>query len=196
MPLGCLNPYGWTKYMIEQMLRDLCEADEGLGVALLRYFNPIGADKSGLIGDDPQGIPNNLLPFISRVAAGTLPELSIFGDDYSTPDGTCIRDYIHVSDLALAHVLAAEYIEEKRGAFAFNIGTGKGTSVLEMVAAFEKACGFPIKRRMAPRRAGDLESCYANTDLAEKELGFKASKDIEEMVADTWHWQKTGAVIK
>jgi UDP-glucose 4-epimerase len=189
-PLGATNPYGWTKVMIERILTDTAGADPSWAVALLRYFNPIGAHESGLIGEDPQGIPNNLLPYVAKVAAGELPEVRIFGDDYDTPDGTGVRDYIHVMDLAEGHLLAMEYLEAKKGVHAFNLGTGKGTSVLEIIAAFERACGRELPKAVYPRRAGDLATVYANTDLAEKELGFKARRGIDEMCADAWRWQR------
>jgi UDP-glucose 4-epimerase len=191
-PLGATNPYGWTKVMIEQILTDAAAADPAWSVALLRYFNPIGAHESGLIGEDPQGIPNNLLPYVAKVATGELPEIRIFGDDYDTPDGTGVRDYIHVMDLAEGHLLAMEYLNAgKTGACAWNIGTGKGTSVKEIIAAFEKACGRKLPQSVHPRRAGDLASVYANTDRAERELGFKAKRGIEEMCADAWRWTES-----
>jgi len=190
-PLGvCTNPYGWTKWMIEQMLRDTAVAYPQLRIALLRYFNPVGAHESGLIGEDPKGIPNNLFPYISKVAAGTLEKLTVFGDDYNTPDGTCIRDYIHVCDLADGHVKALNYIAASNNSInLFNLGTGKGTSVKEAVAAFEKACGHEIPHTFGPRRAGDIAVCYASTEKAEKELGFKASRTIDEMCSSCWKWQ-------
>ncbi len=190
-PLGvCTNPYGWTKWMIEQMLRDTAVAYPQLRIALLRYFNPVGAHESGLIGEDPKGIPNNLFPYISKVAAGTLEKLTVFGDDYNTPDGTCIRDYIHVCDLADGHVKALNYIAASNNSInLFNLGTGKGTSVKEAVAAFEKACGHEIAHTFGPRRAGDIAVCYASTEKAERELGFKASRTIDEMCSSCWKWQ-------
>lgn len=190
-PLGvCTNPYGWTKWMIEQMLRDTAVAYPQLRIALLRYFNPVGAHESGLIGEDPKGIPNNLFPYISKVAAGTLEKLTVFGDDYNTPDGTCIRDYIHVCDLADGHVKALNYIAASNNSInLFNLGTGKGTSVKEAVAAFAKACGHEIAHTFGPRRAGDIAVCYASTEKAEKELGFKASRTIDEMCSSCWKWQ-------
>ena len=191
-PLGmCTNPYGWTKWMIEQMLRDCVIADPELKVVLLRYFNPVGAHPSGLIGEDPQGIPNNLFPYISKVAVGTLERLTIHGGDYDTPDGTCLRDYIHVSDLADGHVKALVSIDNNdAGVNVFNLGTGKGTSVKEAVAAFEKACGHEIAKVIGPRRPGDLPVCYASTEKAEKLLGFKATRDIDEMCSSCWNWQE------
>ncbi|MDR1028517.1 MAG: UDP-glucose 4-epimerase GalE [Clostridiales Family XIII bacterium] len=189
-PLGATNPYGWTKVMIERILCDVCAADPGWGAALLRYFNPIGAHPSGRIGEDPNGIPNNLLPYVSKVAGGELPLLHIFGDDYDTPDGTGVRDYIHVMDLARGHLLALGYMRDRRGAFPFNLGTGKGYSVREVVAAFEKVCGRALPVRVDPRRPGDLPSVYANADRARKELGFTARLGLDEMCADAWRWQK------
>lgn len=190
-PLGtCTNPYGWTKWMLEQILRDCAHAIPTMKVALLRYFNPVGAHESGLLGEDPRGIPNNLFPYISKVAGGTLDKLTIFGDDYDTPDGTCLRDYIHVCDLADGHVKALKYIATNDpGVSVFNLGTGKGTSVKEAVAAFEKACGHEIKHVFGPRRPGDIAVCYASTDKAEKLLGFKASRTIEDMCSSCWNWQ-------
>ena len=197
-PLGASNPYGWTKVMIEQILRDTAAADPDWSIALLRYFNPIGAHESGLIGEEPDGIPNNLLPYVSRVAAGELPFVRVFGGDYDTPDGTGVRDYIHVMDLAEGHLLALPWLEKNRGARAFNLGTGRGYSVLEIIAAFEKACGRPVPWQMAPRRAGDLPVCYANVDLARAELGFSARYDLGRMCADAWRWQQhaTGGGLK
>ena len=190
-PLGmCTNPYGWTKWMLEQVLRDCAKAYDGLKVCLLRYFNPVGAHESGLIGEDPRGIPNNLFPYISKVAAGTLEQLTIFGDDYDTPDGTCLRDYIHVCDLADGHVKALNFVATHDDSVSvFNLGTGKGTSVKEAVAAFEKACGHEIKHVFGPRRAGDIPVCYASTDKAREQLGFVAKRTIEEMCSSCWNWQ-------
>ena len=190
-PVGvCTNPYGWTKWMIEQMLKDIAKADPSLSIVLLRYFNPVGAHESGLIGEDPKGIPNNLFPYISKVAAGTLDCLTIFGDDYDTPDGTCLRDYIHVCDLADGHVKALRYIDShSSGVEVFNLGTGKGTSVKEAVAAFEKACGHKINHVFGDRRPGDLPVCYASTRKAEELLGFKATRTIEDMCSSCWKWQ-------
>jgi len=187
---GCTNPYGWTKFMCEQILTDTVRASESLSVALLRYFNPIGAHKSGLIGEDPQGIPNNLMPLISQTAVGRLPYLSICGDDYETPDGTGIRDYIHVSDLAEGHVAAIKYIEAHPGVSIINLGTGKGVSVLELVAAFEKATGVKIPTKITARRPGDVPVCYASTKKAKKELDWKAKKTLSDACKDTWRWQK------
>ena len=190
-PLGtCTNPYGWTKWMIEQILRDYAVANPEMRICLLRYFNPVGAHESGLIGEDPRGIPNNLFPYISKVAGGTLECLTVFGDDYDTPDGTCLRDYIHVCDLADGHVKAIEYLAGTEDAVSvFNLGTGKGTSVKEAVAAFEKACGHPINHVFGARRPGDIAVCYASTEKAEKVLGFKARYDIDDMCASCWKWQ-------
>lgn len=190
-PLGtCTNPYGWTKWMIEQILRDYAVANPEMRICLLRYFNPVGAHESGLIGEDPRGIPNNLFPYISKVAGGTLECLTVFGDDYDTPDGTCLRDYIHVCDLAVGHVKAIEYLGKTSDPVSvFNLGTGKGTSVKEAVAAFEKACGHPINHKFGPRRPGDIAVCYASTDKAEKVLGFKAKYGIDDMCASCWKWQ-------
>jgi UDP-glucose 4-epimerase len=238
-PLGAINPYGWTKVMIERILSDVSAADPEWRVALLRYFNPIGAHESGMIGEDPQGIPNNLLPYVARVAAGALPEIRIFGDDYDTPDGTGVRDYIHVMDLAEGHILAMEKIASDGGFLsgasgaggaggargeggvdgadgvhgagvvdgtggaesngvvapgdvrAWNLGTGTGTSVREIIAAFEKACGRALQKSVHPRRAGDLATVYANTDRAKKELGFTARYGIDKMCEDAWRWQQS-----
>ncbi len=188
-PLSCTNPYGRTKLMIEEILRDLQVADPRWNVALLRYFNPVGAHESGRIGEDPSGVPNNLMPYIARVAVGALPELSIFGDDYPTPDGTGVRDYIHVVDLAIGHLRALEKLKENPGVVTYNLGTGKGYSVLDMVRAFARASNREIPYRIAPRRPGDIAQCYADPSLAEKELGWRAERDLEAMCADTWRWQ-------
>jgi UDP-glucose 4-epimerase len=190
-PLGATNPYGWTKVMIEQILRDVCAADEEWSVALLRYFNPIGAHPSGLIGEDPNGIPNNLVPYVAKVASGELEKIHVFGNDYDTKDGTGVRDYIHVMDVARGHLSALEYLEGRTGSFAFNLGTGIGYSVLDVIAAYEKACGKKLPYTFDPRRAGDLASVYANADLAKKELSFKTNYGIEEMCQDSWTWTKT-----
>ncbi|MFC3884787.1 UDP-glucose 4-epimerase GalE [Bacillus songklensis] len=187
--LGATNPYGRTKQMIEEILRDLNVSDHEWSVALLRYFNPIGAHKSGRIGEDPNGIPNNLLPYISQVAIGKLSELSIFGNDYPTPDGTGVRDYIHVVDLAIGHLRALEKILVSNGVGAFNLGTGNGYSVLEIVAAFEKASGRNIPYKMVERRPGDIGVCYADPTKARLELGWAAERGIEEMCEDSWRWQ-------
>lgn len=183
------NPYGRTKYIIEEILKDLYASDNEWSIALLRYFNPIGAHETGLIGEDPNGIPNNLLPYIAQVAVGKLEHLNVFGDDYETPDGTGVRDYIHVSDLAVGHVKAINYITGRTGIDAINLGTGNGFSVLQLVHAFEKACGHKIPYVVAPRRAGDLAYSYANPDKALRLLGFKTERDIDKMCEDTWRWQ-------
>ena len=184
------NPYGWTKWMIEQILTDMHTSDPEWNIVLLRYFNPIGAHESGRIGEDPKGIPNNLLPYVAQVAVGRLEKLGIFGDDYQTPDGTGVRDYIHVVDLAKGHVKALKKFEEDPEVRIYNLGTGHGYSVLEVVNAFGKACGKDIPYEIKPRRAGDIAACYANPKKAEEELGWRADKGIEEMCADTWNWQK------
>ena len=191
MPTSATNPYGYTKVMIEQMLRDIAHADETFSAVLLRYFNPIGAHISGLIGEDPNGIPNNLLPYVAQVAAGKLPQLTVFGNDYDTPDGTGVRDYIHVVDLALGHLAALEYAAEHTGSEAVNLGTGRGTSVLEIVKAFEKASGRPVPYRIAPRRAGDSATCYADTSKAAELFSWKAERDIDDMCRDGWNFAKT-----
>jgi len=189
-PLAATNPYGRTKLMIEDMLRDIHAAEPELGVALLRYFNPIGAHKSGRIGEDPNGIPNNLMPFISQVAIGKLPKLRVFGNDYPTKDGTGVRDYIHVVDLAIGHVAAIRRLAEHPGELVtVNLGTGNGYSVLEMVHAFEKASGREVPYEIVARRPGDVAACYANPALAEKLLGWKAERGLREMCEDTWRWQ-------
>lgn len=190
MPLGAINPYGRTKLFIENILTDLYTADNGWCVALLRYFNPIGAHKSGLIGEDPKGIPNNLMPYISQVAVGKLEKLHVFGNDYKTVDGTGVRDYIHVVDLAAGHVKAIEWALRNTGCEAFNLGTGNGTSVLQLKDAFEKASGIKIPYVIDPRRPGDPDEVYANADKARNLLGWTAEYGIEEMCEDTWRWQK------
>jgi len=187
--LACTNPYGRTKSMIEDILRDVHTADPNWNIALLRYFNPVGAHESGRIGEDPNGIPNNLMPYISQVAVGKLKELSVFGDDYSTPDGTGVRDYIHVVDLAAGHLRALEKLKEKPGIVTYNLGTGQGYSVLDMVKAFEKASGKKVAYRIAPRRSGDIAQCYADPSLAAKDLDWKAKRGVDEMCIDSWHWQ-------
>ena len=186
---SCTNPYGWTKSMMEQILTDATIADKELSAVLLRYFNPIGAHESGMIGEDPQGIPNNLMPYIAQVAVGRRDHLTVFGNDYDTPDGTCRRDYIHVMDLATGHLKAIEYAAEHKGTEIFNLGTGVPYSVLDVVKAFEKASGVKIKYEMGPRRAGDLQDCWANADKAAKILGWKAERGIEDMCRDSWNWQ-------
>ena len=183
------NPYGTTKLFIEQILRDICAPDPSLSVALLRYFNPIGAHESGLIGEDPNGIPNNLVPYIAQVAVGKLEKLYVFGDDYPTHDGTGVRDYIHVVDLARGHVAALKKLETECGLFICNLGTGKGYSVLDVLHAYEKACGKAIPYEIVPRRAGDVAICYSNADKAWRELGWKAQYGIDEMCASSWKWQ-------
>jgi len=190
-PLSATNPYGQTKLMIEYILKDIHTADNGWDVAILRYFNPVGAHKSGLIGEDPNDIPNNLVPYISQVAVGKLECLSVFGNDYNTPDGTGVRDYIHVVDLADGHLKALDKIKNKSGVVIYNLGTGKGYSVLEMVHAFEKACGKPINYKIAPRRPGDIAMCYADPALAAAEIGFEAKLGLDDMCADTWRWQSS-----
>ncbi len=188
-PLHATNPYGRTKLMIEEILRDLYVSDNDWDIVILRYFNPVGAHESGTIGEDPNGIPNNLVPYISRVAIGTLECLSVFGDDYNTPDGTGVRDYIHVVDLADAHVKSVEKIREKSGVLTYNVGTGIGYSVLDMVKAFGKACGHDINYKVVDRRPGDIAECYADPKKAKDELGFEAKKTLEDMCNDTWRWQ-------
>ncbi|MCR5809477.1 MAG: UDP-glucose 4-epimerase GalE [Clostridiales bacterium] len=190
MPTGaCTNPYGMTKHMSEVIIRDAAKADPTLGAVLLRYFNPIGADESGRIGEDPLGIPNNLLPYVAQFATGRREKLFVNGNDYPTRDGTCVRDFIHVTDLALAHVKALDYIVGKAGCEVFNIGTGNGYSVLEVIAAFSRACGKVLKFEFAPRRAGDIPTCYADPSKAERLLGWKAERGLEKMCEDTWRWQ-------
>ena len=186
---NCTNPYGWTKYVCEQILRDAVVADPSWSVVLLRYFNPVGAHASGLIGEDPRGIPNNLMPFISQTAIGRREKLSIFGNDYDTPDGTAIRDYIHVVDLARGHVAAIAYMDAHSGESVFNLGTGQGTSVLQMVRAFERANHLVIPFEYAARRAGDLPVCYACPDKSAELLHWRAEFNIEDMCRDTWNWQ-------
>ena len=185
----CTNPYGWTKSMLEQVLTDIQKADPEWNVMLLRYFNPIGAHKSGTIGENPNGIPNNLMPYITQVAVGKLKELGVFGNDYDTPDGTGVRDYIHVVDLAKGHVKALKKIEENPGLAIYNLGTGKGYSVLDIVKNFEAATGVKIPYVIKPRRAGDIATCYCDASKAEKELGWKAENGIREMCEDSWRWQ-------
>ncbi len=186
----CTNPYGWTKWMLEQILSDLYVADNEWNVILLRYFNPIGAHKSGTMGEDPSGIPNNLMPYITQVAVGKRPELGVFGDDYDTPDGTGVRDYIHVVDLADGHVKALKKIEENAGLKIYNLGTGTGYSVLDIVKNFEEATGVKIPYSIKPRRAGDIAMNYADASLAKEELGWVAKNGIKEMCEDSWRWQK------
>ena len=185
----CSNPYGWTKFMSEQILRDIAFADKEWSVALLRYFNPIGAHESGEIGEDPRGIPNNLMPYITQVAVGRLDHLSVYGDDYDTHDGTGVRDYIHVVDLALGHVAAIGYVMEHKGCEAFNLGTGVGYSVLDMVKAFNKASGLELPYEITARRPGDLATCYANPSKSAQALHWSAQKDLQDMCRDSWNWQ-------
>lgn len=191
MPIGgTTNPYGTTKCMIENILQDLYKADNEWSIVLLRYFNPIGAHESGLIGENPNGIPNNLMPYITQVAIGKLPQLSVYGNDYDTPDGTGVRDYIHVVDLALGHIKAVEKVLSCKEINIYNLGTGIGYSVLDIVKAFEKASGVKINYKIAPRRPGDLATCYSDPSKANKELGWKAERDLEKMCEDSWRWQK------
>ena len=185
----CTNPYGWTKWMLEQILTDIQRSDPSWSVILLRYFNPIGAHPSGLIGEDPKGIPNNLVPYVAQVAIGRLKELGVFGDDYDTPDGTGVRDYIHVVDLARGHVKALAKFAEEPAVRVYNLGTGKGYSVLEVLHAFERACGHPIPYAVKPRRDGDIATCYCDPGKAKAELGWEAAFGIDEMCADSWRWQ-------
>lgn len=188
-PLSVTNPYGATKLMVEDICRDLASSDDKWQIALLRYFNPAGAHPSGRIGEQPNGIPNNLVPYITQVAIGQRAELSVFGDDYDTPDGTGVRDYLHVVDLAIGHLKALEKLPSQKGCVAYNLGTGQGYSVLEMVKAFEKASGKAVPYKIAPRRPGDIACCYADPAFAEHELGWSAKKDLDEMMADSWRWQ-------
>jgi UDP-glucose 4-epimerase len=188
-PLTAANPYGRSKLMVEDILRDLYVADPAWNIALLRYFNPVGAHSSGRIGEDPRGIPNNLLPFIAQVAVGRLERLSVFGGDYPTRDGTGVRDYIHVVDLAFGHIAAVQKLAQNPGVAAYNLGTGQGYSVLEMVAAFEGACGKPIPYRIVSRRPGDIAEAYADPSWVHSQLGWRAQKGLEEMCADVWRWQ-------
>ena len=189
-PLSCTNPYGRTKLMIEEILRDLNTADPKWDVALLRYFNPVGAHKSGMIGENPKGIPNNLTPYISQVAIGKLDHLRVFGNDYDTPDGTGVRDYIHVEDLANGHLKALEKLQSCPGVVTYNLGTGNGYSVLQVREAFEEACGKPIPFKFYARRPGDIAACYADPSKAREELGFVAAHSLKEMCEDTWRWQQ------
>ena len=188
-PIKASNPYGWAKVMIEQILQDLFQANPALNIALLRYFNPVGAHPTGRIGENPKGLPNNLVPYIAQVAVGKLEELKIFGNDYPTPDGTGVRDYIHIMDLAGGHIKALEKLATNPGLVTYNLGTGKGYSVLEMVDAFAEAAGKKIPYRIVGRRPGDIASCYADPSRAEKDLSWKASRDINAMCEDTWRWQ-------
>ena len=187
---GCTNPYGWTKYMIEQILTDAAAANPDMSVVLLRYFNPIGAHESGLIGEKPNGIPNNLMPYITQVVIGQLDHLRVFGDDYPTPDGTGVRDYIHVVDLAKGHLAALHYSESHKGTEIINLGTGTGYSVMDVIHAFEKANGVRIPYEIAPRRSGDIAVCYADPTKAHQLLGWHTEKTLEDMCADSWRWQQ------
>jgi UDP-glucose 4-epimerase len=195
-PLSATNPYGRSKLMLEEMLRDVFRADESWRIALLRYFNPVGAHESGTIGEDPNGIPNNLMPYITQVAIGRLPQLSVFGDDYPTPDGTGVRDYIHVVDLARGHLAALRALDGQPGVMTVNLGTGKGYSVLDMVRAFEQASGRPVPYRVVARRAGDVAQCYADASLAEYLLGWRAERGLDAMCRDSWRWQEWAASHK
>lgn len=190
MPTGCTNPYGWTKYMSEQIIQDVCNAEKDMSAVILRYFNPIGAHSSALLGEQPNGVPNNLMPYITQVASGIRPHLNVFGDDYDTPDGTGIRDYIHVVDIAKGHIAAVEYARKNKGAEVINLGTGTGYSVLEIVKAFERVNGVVIPYEIAPRRAGDIAQCYADASKAESVLGWKAQLDLATMCKDAWNWEK------
>ena len=183
------NPYGRSKLMVEDILRDVARSEPRWRIAILRYFNPVGAHESGLIGEDPNGIPNNLVPYIAQVAVGKLPELAVFGDDYATVDGTGVRDYIHVVDLAHGHLCALRALQTRSGPHIWNLGTGQGYSVLQMIAAFEAACGRRVPYRVAPRRAGDIAICYANPSKAQIELRWKADRTLAQMMQDTWRWQ-------
>lgn len=188
-PLSVSNPYGRTKLITEDMLRDIYKSDNEWNIAILRYFNPIGAHESGRIGENPNGIPNNLLPYIAKVAAGQLECVNVFGDDYDTPDGTGVRDYIHISDLAEGHIKALQKLSEHPGLVTYNLGTGVGYSVLEIIKSFEKACGKKIPYKIAPRRAGDIDMCYADPLKAKEELGWEAARGIDKMCEDAWRWQ-------
>lgn len=186
---GCTNPYGWTKYMMEQILEDVAKAYTKMSVVLLRYFNPVGAHKSGLIGEDPKGVPNNLMPYVTQVAVGKREKLTVFGGDYATPDGTCRRDFIHVMDLAQAHVKAIEYAAEHKGVEVFNIGTGTPYSVLDIINTFQKVNGVKVNYEIGSRRVGDLPEVWANVDKANNDLGWKAERTLEDMCRDAWNWQ-------
>lgn len=187
----CTNPYGWTKWMLEQILTDLQASDPEWNVVLLRYFNPVGAHKSGRIGEDPKGLPNNLMPFIAQVAVGKLPKLGVFGDDYDTPDGTGVRDYIHVEDLADGHIKAIKKLEEGTGVSIYNLGTGNGYSVLDMLKAYEKSCNKTLPYEIKPRRQGDIAVCYCEPQKAKDELGWEATLGLQDMCDDSWRWQST-----
>ena len=188
-PLSVSNPYGRTKLITEDMLRDIYKSDNGWNIAILRYFNPIGAHESGRIGENPNGIPNNLMPYITQTAVGKLECVNVFGDDYDTPDGTGVRDYIHISDLADGHIKALQKLSEHPGLVTYNLGTGVGYSVLEIIKSFEKACGKKIPYKIAPRRAGDIDMCYADPLKAKEELGWEAARGIDKMCEDAWRWQ-------
>lgn len=188
-PTSATNPYGWTKVMMEQIFRDVCGARKEWNVVLLRYFNPVGAHESGRIGEDPTGVPNNLLPFVSQVAVGLRPQLKVYGNDYPTPDGTGLRDYIHVVDLALGHLRAVEKLVSNPGVVTYNLGTGKPSSVLEVVKAFEKASGKKVPYEIVPRRPGDVAASFANPEKAHRELGWQATRGLDQMCADAWRWQ-------
>lgn len=190
LPTAATNPYGYTKLMNEQILRDCGYADNKMSIALLRYFNPIGAHESGLIGEDPEGIPNNLMPYITQVAVGKLPQLSIYGNDYDTHDGTGVRDYIHVVDLAIGHLKALDFLDNHEGVYTINLGTGVGYSVLDLVHAFEKASEKSLPYKIVKRRPGDVSTCFADPSLANELLGWKAEKTIDDMCRDSWNWQK------
>ena len=189
LPTAATNPYGRTKLMIEQILADVAASDPSWSMTALRYFNPVGAHESGLIGEDPQGVPNNLMPYIAQVAVGRLPRLRVFGDDYPTPDGTGVRDYIHVVDLADGHLAALRYAHGRPGMHVFNLGTGRGNSVLEMLAAFGRACGRELPYEVVPRRPGDVAACWADPTRAEQTLGWRAARTLDQMCADAWRWQ-------
>ena len=189
-PLSAVNPYGRCKLMVEEILRDLAVADPNWQIALLRYFNPVGAHESGLIGEDPRGVPNNLLPYVAQVAVGRLPEVRIFGDDYPTPDGTGVRDYIHVMDLAAGHLKAMDVLQPGHGCVPYNLGTGQGYSVRQVIDAFSKTCGHDIPWRITPRRAGDVAQCFADPAFSRQILGWQAERDLSQMVADHWRWQR------
>lgn len=189
LPTSATNPYGRTKLMIEQILADVAASDPSWSMTALRYFNPVGAHESGLIGEDPQGVPNNLMPYIAQVAVGRLPRLRVFGDDYPTPDGTGVRDYIHVVDLADGHLAALRYAHGRPGMHVFNLGTGRGNSVLEMLAAFGRACGRELPYEVVPRRPGDVAACWADPTRAEQTLGWRAARTLDQMCADAWRWQ-------
>lgn len=190
MPTGCTNPYGWTKYMSEQIIQDVCNAEKDMSAVILRYFNPIGAHQSALIGEEPNGVPNNLMPYITQVASGIRSHLNVFGNDYDTPDGTGVRDYIHVVDIAKGHIAAVDYVMKHKGAEVINLGTGNGYSVLEMVKAFERVNGVAVPYEIAPRRAGDIAECYADASKAERLLCWKAQYDLDTMCRDAWNWEK------